>query len=693
MLPMNMVRQLGKMYWFIACNLFLGSYMWGCQQEGRKPEVRPQFQDFLAQANSIATSGRYEYGMAYLDSALQTLQPLSATEKIDRYQFHYIYYKEIKRDFEQANRYTDSVIILFDDEDFRRQHAYKYCLWMLNKGDVLINLDQFQEAFRYYYIGRSMIEREGDSCSRVDFSSRLAIVRYRQMNYRDAIRYFKQSFAEYQLCNEWREENYYEAVNEPQGVLNNIAWCHELLGESDSALIYYQKALDFLEAHAHRYPHHARDIKIAKAVVHGNLGGLYTKMGKLDSAGFFLQQSIATNSLPGYDHRDLQSAQIKLAELFIAQGRLDEAELQLLDVQAGLDSLPSLEYELRMLKAKWLCHDKMNNVQQAYASIQAYNQLKDATESLNQHILSTDFVKEFENIEQNLRLERLRFANRQNHIFLAIIGVALLLVSCVVYLVYRNWQSSKKNLVDLKEANDRIQEKNEKLQLALLALQDSQQDNTRILAMIAHDLRTPVANIKLGVDMLLSHHAANSVQRELLDVIGKSSGHLLEMVEELMHTYEKDTSLEKELIELETLMSDCVDLMQFKANEKQQTISIDTVPLVFCGSREKIWRIISNLIGNAIKFTPKSGHIHVSLERMGDEALIRVMDEGIGIPEEYSDKLFEMSHIYGRQGTSGEPSTGMGLAIVKQIVSSYQGKIYFDSYPNKGTTFYVHLPI
>ena len=502
--------------------------------------------------------------MAYLDSAAVDFQPLSIAEKISKYQFHYIYYKEIERNFEQANRYTDSVIALFDDDAFRREHLSEYRLWVLNKGDVLINLNQFNEAFRYYYIGKSIIENEGDSCSRAHFSARLGLVRYRQMNYRDAVHYFKQSFAEHQLCVEQRSENYYEAVHEVQGVLNNIGWFYELLNEPDSALFYYDKALHFLSNKGNSYPSNVRDIEMAKAVIYGNVGGLYSKIGRLDSAAVLLQKSVEINRRPGYDQRDLQSAQIKLAELYVRQGRLPEAEMQLKNAQSGLDSLPNKEYDLRLMKVRSLYHNKAGNADQAYDFLQAYHHLKDSASFLNQHVLGTDFVKEFESIEQHLNLERLRGEHKQRTVFLVISGIALLLISCVVYLVYRNWQSSKRNVEHLKALNDRVQEKNEKLQLALLALQDSQQENTRILTMIAHDLRTPVANIKLGVDMLLGHHTADDLQHDFLDVIGKSSNHLLEMVEELMPTHEKDTTREKEPINLAAMMSDCVELMHFK---------------------------------------------------------------------------------------------------------------------------------
>ncbi|WP_257667970.1 sensor histidine kinase [Parapedobacter tibetensis] len=291
-------------------------------------------------------------------------------------------------------------------------------------------------------------------------------------------------------------------------------------------------------------------------------------------------------------------------------------------------------------------------------------------------------------------LAELPSQNRQ-HVILLIIGiVALLLVLSIVYLIYSNWQRSRQSIKRLTALNKSISEKNEKLQLALLALQDSQQDNTRIIAMVAHDLRTPAANVQMSVDMLKQSNGLLSTDdRDYLEIISKSTTQTLNLIQELMHSYEKDTSNSKDAIDLETMVHDCVELMQLWANDKQQTITVNTVPIIFSGSREKIWRVISNLIINAIKFTPRHGHIQVRLEQKEHEAIIQVQDNGIGIPLEFQDKLFEMGKVTRRQGTEGEQSTGFGLAIVKQIILAYHGKIYVNSLPNQGTTFHVHLPI
>ena len=108
-------------------------------------------------------------------------------------------------------------------------------------------------------------------------------------------------------------------------------------------------------------------------------------------------------------------------------------------------------------------------------------------------------------------------------------------------------------------------------------------------------------------------------------------------------------------------------------------------------SREKIWRVISNLISNAIKFSAKGSVISVSIKDLKSDVEIAVKDQGIGIPEGMQTKVFNMFTEAKRPGTAGEKSFGMGLSISKQIIDNHDGKIWLESKSGKGSTFYIRL--
>ncbi|RZL29826.1 MAG: ATP-binding protein [Pedobacter sp.] len=141
------------------------------------------------------------------------------------------------------------------------------------------------------------------------------------------------------------------------------------------------------------------------------------------------------------------------------------------------------------------------------------------------------------------------------------------------------------------------------------------------------------------------------------------------------------------------MLNYCVNLLQSKAQSKRQNLQLQTFELNLKGSRDKLWRVVSNLISNAIKFSPDEAIIKIAMQKKQHSVLISVADSGIGISEEMQDKIFELYTDAKREGTAGEETYGLGLFISKQIVLAHNGKIWCESVPGLGSTFYVDLPL
>ncbi|WP_432708499.1 ATP-binding protein [Pedobacter sp.] len=107
---------------------------------------------------------------------------------------------------------------------------------------------------------------------------------------------------------------------------------------------------------------------------------------------------------------------------------------------------------------------------------------------------------------------------------------------------------------------------------------------------------------------------------------------------------------------------------------------------------DKFMQVLHNLISNAIKFTPDGGSITLNMQEEAGKVLIAVSDTGVGIPEKFHATLFEKFSDARRTGLKGEPSVGLGMSIIKTIVEWHEGKIWFISKENNGTTFYVEIP-
>jgi len=264
--------------------------------------------------------------------------------------------------------------------------------------------------------------------------------------------------------------------------------------------------------------------------------------------------------------------------------------------------------------------------------------------------------------------------------------IICLLAGAVIIFVRRNLKRTKR-------LNAEITIRNMQMEKTLGALEQAQTDNTRIMKIAAHDLRNPVSSIYSIASMMLEDPDRPENDRSLLELVKTSADHSLELVSDLLQVQFRDETLIKEPVDLQETLRYCVSLLAAKAESKGQHINLETCELKVPASREKLWRAISNLIANAIKFSPAGEVIAVKMTPETNHVLITVQDHGIGIPPEMQDKIFDVFTAAKRPGTAGEQAFGLGLAITKQIIDAHGGKIWFESNPGEGTTFFVELPL
>jgi signal transduction histidine kinase len=262
---------------------------------------------------------------------------------------------------------------------------------------------------------------------------------------------------------------------------------------------------------------------------------------------------------------------------------------------------------------------------------------------------------------------------------LAVSLVAFLLAVAVLIVIRRNLK--------------RTTNQNHQMQIALDALEQSQADNARMMKIAAHDLRNPIGAMHSLAGLMLSETDRPASDRKMLEMIRTSGENSLELVSDLLEVQFRTEELNMEPVDIAQIVGYCVSLLKNKAEAKGQYIQLEVIPVTLRVSREKMWRVVSNLIANAIKFSPAGAVIRVSMQQQPQSIRILVKDDGIGIPPEMKDKVFDMFTEAKRTGTDGEQPFGLGLAISKQIVEAHGGRIWFESEPGKGTTFFVELPL
>lgn len=285
-------------------------------------------------------------------------------------------------------------------------------------------------------------------------------------------------------------------------------------------------------------------------------------------------------------------------------------------------------------------------------------------------------------------LERMVERSRSQTFFLLLALLGCVLALGIILVIRRTLRVSRR-------LNARIVAQNLNLQETLAALEQSQAENNRMMGVVAHDLRNPIGAIGSAASMLQQMGDPSEEERKMLELIGKSAANSLALVTDLLAVNKEMADMPKAPIDLDELLRYCVDLLQSKADVKRQSIALHSHPAIIMGNREKLWRVASNLIANAIKFSPPGEPIDVKLRVNANDVCVSVSDRGIGIPEHLRTKVFDMFTEAKRPGTDGEQPFGLGLAISKHIVEAHGGRIWFESnvvQGGVGTTFYVELP-
>jgi signal transduction histidine kinase len=218
----------------------------------------------------------------------------------------------------------------------------------------------------------------------------------------------------------------------------------------------------------------------------------------------------------------------------------------------------------------------------------------------------------------------------------------------------------------------------------------------RLLSVIAHDLRSPVSSLQA---LLTLFNTNNIAQVELVDFLGKlllRAGNTSNMLDNLLLWSQrqlKGFELVSDRVPLQKAIDECVNLYHTQAEQKKIVInnSQKTDVSVFIDV-EMLKVIVRNLISNALKFTQPGGFITISTEVKKDDAVVAVKDTGVGMNAEMQEKLFTSGNV-STPGTDKEKGTGLGLMLCKDFVEQNHGKIWFDSIPNAGTTFYFSIPL
>ncbi len=217
------------------------------------------------------------------------------------------------------------------------------------------------------------------------------------------------------------------------------------------------------------------------------------------------------------------------------------------------------------------------------------------------------------------------------------------------------------------------------------------------VATVSHDLRAPLTFMRGYATMLPMVGELDEKQHEYVDKILRGVGQMSNLIDDLLDLgrIEAGVGLEREPCHLGAILVEAVDSMRARAVAKGLTLRLEPAEdvAVVAGDATLLRQAISNLVDNAIKYTSSSGTVTVGLLVRDQQAVVQVSDTGIGIAPDDQVRLFEKFFRVKRRDTMGIQGTGLGLAIVKSIVERHGGRVWVDSELNKGSTFYISLPM
>ncbi|WP_139559275.1 PAS domain S-box protein [Methylotetracoccus oryzae] len=231
------------------------------------------------------------------------------------------------------------------------------------------------------------------------------------------------------------------------------------------------------------------------------------------------------------------------------------------------------------------------------------------------------------------------------------------------------------------------------------ALLEADRRKDEFLATLAHELRNPLAPLSAALEIMRTAGDAAPTPSSLRDMMERQLTHLVRMVDDLLEVSRitrGKIELRMERVNLATAVDHALETSQplIEGGNHKLTVSLPSEPLIVEADPVRLTQVIANLLNNAAKYMDQGGRIHVTAERSGDEAMLSVRDEGIGIAAENLPRVFELFGQIDRSLNRAQSGLGIGLALVRRLVEMHGGRVEARSEGlGQGSEFVVHLPL
>ncbi|MCQ8902520.1 MAG: ATP-binding protein [Methanothrix sp.] len=254
------------------------------------------------------------------------------------------------------------------------------------------------------------------------------------------------------------------------------------------------------------------------------------------------------------------------------------------------------------------------------------------------------------------------------------------------------------DITEMTRLEEELRDSYIKLENAYAELKELDGIKSEFVSMVSHELRTPLTVINSYLEMFEDGLLGDlsDLQKEKIQLIRSQTDTMIQLVDDMLDSLRigaRRLRLKKELTDIEDMICSVIASLSRLADLREHVISFRCEMAdarIECDPK-RIIQVLSNLLTNAIKYTPERGRIDVVLKEENGYALVSVRDNGIGIREEDRDRVFDKFFV-GMEESRADMGMGLGLSIAKDIVEAHGGRIWFESRVGEGSTFYFTLP-
>ena len=463
---------------------------------------------------------------------------------------------------------------------------------------------------------------------------------------------------------------------------NNLGVIYTQLGQYDSALIFLNEGLRLgKEGDGHIDP----------SSTYNNIGNAWFKKKQFNLAEEYFQMNYRKHLNEPEDIVPLWTDHINLADVYIELKKFDSALFhanQALNLASNTLKAKRKEADSYSILAK--LYERKGAYEKAYQYLIKWHDLDTSLVNGDTQNKIAELQERFNAKERDAQnkllleqMEKERYRNRSVTYLAIALGIIGLLVA-IAFIIKRN-------------ANRRLTINNEMIKRQNQRLEELNYEKNSLIGIVSHDLATPFATIQMWGQLLQTDQQTfNADQQKAVNRIIQAGEHGQQLIQRILDVEKADIGsykLNLEHFDITVFIESLTESLRPAAGNKSIQLHSDTPgkSVYVLSDKQLVHRIVENLVSNAIKFSPRGRNVWVAISEEGDRVHIKVRDEGQGIEKDELPLLFSKYSKLSSKPTAGEPSTGLGLSIVKRIVEELNGKIFCESEAGKGSLFTVIL--